>query len=159
MSAARAQMMARRRRSLAILGAAARLSFVLRAGHGRRGVAAAALFVAGLGGYVLFLRNQALRDRERREPRQLRAIHAAPAATTRRKVIEPLRAAPESVVRIDDDDIELHNIDTIDLTGLYEDDEAPARTRTTQGVLTRLRTWSERRRPLLALARSRMSGS
>jgi hypothetical protein len=25
-------------------------------------------------------------------------------------------------VRIDDDDLELHNLDTVDLTGLYEDD-------------------------------------
>ena len=30
--------------------------------------------------------------------------------------------APESVVRIDDDDIELHSMDTIDLTGLYNED-------------------------------------
>jgi hypothetical protein len=31
---------------------------------------------------------------------------------------------PESVVRIDDDDIELHNLDTIDLTGLYSEELA-----------------------------------
>ena len=29
-------------------------------------------------------------------------------------------------MRIDDDDIELHNLDTIDLTGLYNDELAEA---------------------------------
>ena len=33
---------------------------------------------------------------------------------------------PESIVRIDDDDIELHNLDTVDLTGLYTEDAAEA---------------------------------
>jgi hypothetical protein len=34
--------------------------------------------------------------------------------------------APESVVRIDDDDVELMSMDTIDLTGLYNEELAPA---------------------------------
>ena len=33
---------------------------------------------------------------------------------------------PESVVRIDDDDIRLHNMDTVDLTGLYNEEGATA---------------------------------
>ena len=35
-------------------------------------------------------------------------------------------APAQSVVRIDDDDIELHNLDTIDLTGLYNDELSEA---------------------------------
>ncbi len=33
-------------------------------------------------------------------------------------------APPESVVRIDDDDLELMNMDTIDLTGIYSEELA-----------------------------------
>ena len=34
--------------------------------------------------------------------------------------------APESVVRIDDDDIQLQSMDTIDLTGLYSEEPVSA---------------------------------
>ena len=81
------------------------------------------LFAASLSGYLLFLRNQALRDRERREARLqrsgLRHNHgydatAGPASQT----------GSDGVVRIDDDDLELRGLaDTIDLTGLYVEEE------------------------------------
>ena len=81
-------------------------------------------FLLGLAGYLCFLRTPgAARPRPREQPPAARRATAAPAATTppsdaRRASTEP----PESVVRIDDDDIELHNIDTIDLTGLYNEE-------------------------------------
>ena len=43
-------------------------------------------------------------------------------ASTRPTDIARFDEMPESVVRIDDDDIELHNMDTIDLTGLYNEE-------------------------------------
>jgi len=36
-------------------------------------------------------------------------------------------ASPDSAVHIDDDDLELHEHDTVDLTGLYAEESAPER--------------------------------
>ena len=43
---------------------------------------------------------------------------------------------PASVVRIDDDDIALHNLDTIDLTGLYSEELADPAARPAPGQLS-----------------------
>jgi hypothetical protein len=122
MSAARARMMARRRRSLAILGIGSVASIVLAAEMGGVFWVPALLFVAGLAGYVYSLRSQAIRDRERRQARQLRAAGRRTHDYDATDITEQMSAIPESAVRIDDDDLELHNLDTVDLTGLYEDD-------------------------------------
>ena len=118
MSDARRQMMARRRRSLAILGVG---SFITLLG----GVVAGgivwvftALFLAGLAGYLLFLRAQALKDRDRRASRLERSTSRQPSGY---EITDEDDLAPEAptMVRIDDDDMALHNLDTVDLTGLY----------------------------------------
>ena len=133
MSAARRQMMARRRRSLAILGAGSVvfLSLALITGSVLAWTPAVLLMV-GLAGYLLFLRTQARRDRERRQARRARSsgrtsrdydatetggVGAAGGSTIRRV------ATMESVVRIDEDDVSLDHLDTIDLTGLYSEVE------------------------------------
>jgi hypothetical protein len=123
MSAARQQMMARRRRSLSILGGGSLLSLLLTVVvGGGLFLAATVLFVIGLAGYTWFLRSQALRDRERRENRQDRQmaqrVQSYDATAREEFFAEP----PASVVRIDDDDIALHNLDTVDLTGLYNEE-------------------------------------
>ena len=137
MSEARAQMMARRRRSLGILGAGSIILVPTAFIAGGIMWVFAAPFAMGLAGYMLFLRSQAQHDRDRRQQRQQRATERrtrsvdmtadAPAAPAPARVAAPA----ESVVRIDDDDIELHNLDTIDLTGLYNDEltEAAAQRR------------------------------
>ena len=67
MSAARRQMMARRRRSLAILSAGSVVFLLLALITGSAlAWTPAVLLLVGLGGYLLFLRSQARRDRERR---------------------------------------------------------------------------------------------
>ncbi len=122
MSEARAQMMARRRRSLFILVGGTVLSGIL--GYVLGGMLwwLAGAFGLGLLGYVYFLRSQAMHDRDRRSGRQERAAarlgHGFDATTDLARFEE----LPSSVVRIDDDDLELHTMDTIDLTGLYSDD-------------------------------------
>ena len=131
MSAARTQMMTRRRRSLGLLtiGAVVSASMALIMGGGLWLLAAPV--VLGLLGYLYFLRSRALRDRERRTTRQLRA--AARRGGGYDATSDPGRFddLPDSRVRIDDDDIELHNLDTVDLTGLYnaEAGEAAAQRR------------------------------
>jgi membrane protein implicated in regulation of membrane protease activity len=126
MSAARAQMLARRRRSLGILLGGSALFGLLALITGGVMWLLAAPFLLGVVGYMWFLRNQALRDRARREHRQLRAAARRPAGYDATEEIGRFDQAPESVVRIDDDDIELMSMDTIDLTGLYNEDLAPA---------------------------------
>jgi len=123
MSATRAQMMARRRRSLGLLviGAVAFGLMALIMGGSALWLAAAP-FVLGLLGYVYFLRSQALRDRERRATRQLRASQRRGGGYDATSDMGRFDDLPDSVVRIDDDDIELHNLDTVDLTGLYNAD-------------------------------------
>ena len=120
MSPARVQMMARRRRSLIILGVGSAVSLVLAVMVGGPMWVPTLLFVAGLGGYVYFLRSQVLRDQERRQARQVRATVRGSAGYD---VTERLEQPPaESTVRIDDDDFALHNHDTVDLTGLYDEE-------------------------------------
>ncbi|MGI8667971.1 MAG: hypothetical protein ACR2N4_18395 [Jatrophihabitans sp.] len=124
LSEARRQMMARRRRSLTLLAAGTVLGLLWVIATGSTlAWSVGMLFLAGLGSYLLFLRNQALRDRERRESRQqrsgLRQSHGYDAT-------EELAFQPDAgtVVRIDDEDIELRGMaDTIDLTGLYVEEE------------------------------------
>jgi hypothetical protein len=124
LSAARMQMMARRRRSLGILGAGTVLFAAL-------GLLAGGLlwllfvaFAAGLGGYLLFLRNQAMHDRDRRANRLQQSVVRRAAGYDATEELDRFEDAPESLVRIDDDDIELHNLDTIDLTGVYNEEAA-----------------------------------
>jgi uncharacterized membrane protein len=140
MSEARTQMMARRRRSLGILGAGSIVLVPTAFLTGGLMWLIALPFLLGLLGYVLFLRSQAQKDRDRRYNRQQRAVArrtrgvdmtADRTASSVPEVDEyvdsyAMAQAPESVVRIDDDDIELHNMDTIDLTGLYHDEMAEA---------------------------------
>jgi hypothetical protein len=126
MSAARAQMMTRRRRSLTILVGGAALFGILALAMGGTLWLLEAAFLTGLGGYLYFLRTQARRDRERRVNRQqhARAARTTSYDATDTEQIARFEEAPSSVVRIDDDDIELHNLDTIDLTGLYSEESA-----------------------------------
>jgi hypothetical protein len=142
MSEARRAMMARRRRSLTVLGLGSVLSLILAVAIGGAIWVLAVLFIAGLGGYLLFLRNQAMRDRERRASRQIRSASRRPRDREASELagvadesefeqddLQPaeVRAPMAARVRIDDDDIELHTLDTVDLTGLYEEgrDENP----------------------------------
>ena len=131
MSVARTQMMTRRRRSLGLLivGAAVFGSLALMMGGALWLLAAP--FVLGLVGYLYFLRSQALHDRERRTTRQLRASERRGGGYDATSNLGRFADVPESVVRIDDDDIELHNLDTVDLTGLYNEElgEAAAQRR------------------------------
>ena len=123
MSDARRQMMARRRRSLTILIAGSVISLLLALLVGGALLAlAATAFCLGLGGYVYFLRTQALRDRERRAWREDRARTSEFAQHPMPVVAEEyFDEIPETMVRIDDDSIDLHNLDTIDLTGIYNE--------------------------------------
>jgi hypothetical protein len=125
MSAARAQMMARRRRSLGTLGAGSVVLLPTALIAGGLMWLLAAPFALGLLGYVVFLRSQAQRDADRRHNRQQRALarRTRSADVTAVPVPEYVPAG-DSVVQIDDDDIELHNMDTIDLTGLYTEELA-----------------------------------
>lgn len=126
MSEARAAMMARRRRSLGVLGTGAIVLVPTALLVGGIMWLLAAPFGVGLAGYLWFLRSQAQRDRDRRYNRQQRAadrrVRSLDITAEVERTMAPEFAAPaESVVRIDDDDIELHNLDTIDLTGLYHE--------------------------------------
>src|SRR3954469_24585298 len=119
MSEARRQMLARRRRSLTLLIAGALIGLIWAvAAGGTLAWLVALLFTGSLGGYLLFLRNQAVRDRERRQSRLqrsgVRQSHGY-------EVSERFPVQAESAaVRIDDEDVELRGMaDTIDLTGLY----------------------------------------
>jgi hypothetical protein len=120
LSPARTHMMVRRRRSLTILGLGTVVSLVLALVVGGPMWVPALLFLAGLGGYVYFLRSQVRHDRRRREVRQVRAASREPTGYEVSELSE--RYAAESTVRIDDDDLALHDHDTVDLTGLYDED-------------------------------------
>jgi hypothetical protein len=129
LSEARLHMMKRRRRSLSILIGGSVLFGLLSVVLGGALWLLAAPFLLGLVGYVYFLRSQALRDRERRAGRQRRAVERRARgvdATAGYEVAEPayVESGYSSVVRIDDDDLELHNLDTVDLTGLYTEESA-----------------------------------
>jgi membrane protein implicated in regulation of membrane protease activity len=122
LSAARAQMLARRRRSLAILVGGSLIFTLAAMVLGGAMWFLAAPFLVGFVGYTWFLRSQALRDRARRENRQRRAAARRPAGYDVTEEVARFEEAPQSVVRIDDDDVELMSMDTIDLTGLYHED-------------------------------------
>jgi hypothetical protein len=119
MSAARASMMKRRRRSLGLLIGGSVVFAALATLAGGMFWAAAAVFVLALGGYLSFLRGQARRDHERQVTRMDRVQHRTHRGLDVVEPIDRFVEPPASVVRIDDDDLELHNLDTIDLTGLY----------------------------------------
>jgi hypothetical protein len=131
MSAARTQMMARRRRSLATLVGGTLLFTVIALARGGMMWLLSVAFIAGLVGYLFFLRSQALRDRERRANRLARATRRGVESYDVTEEPERFAATAESVVRIDDDDIELQSMDTIDLTDVYaaEVDEPAAQRR------------------------------
>jgi membrane protein implicated in regulation of membrane protease activity len=126
LSAPRAQMMRRRRRSLTILTAGTALFGILALALGGTLWLLEAPFLIASAGYVYFLRTQARRDRDRRDNRQQHARTARSKGydATDTEQIARFEEAPSSMVRIDDDDIELHNMDTIDLTGLYNEELA-----------------------------------
>jgi hypothetical protein len=122
LSEARQQMMRRRRRSLTILTLG---SIVLGLAAFVMGGALwllAAPFMIGLVGYLWFLRSQAMRDRERRAGRQRRASERHSHGFDATEEIARFEHSPATMVRIDDDDLELHNLDTVDLTGLYHEE-------------------------------------
>jgi Flp pilus assembly protein TadB len=126
LSEARTQMLARRRRSLGILIGGSLIFTLAALVMGGAMWLIDAPFLIGFAGYVLFLRNQALRDRSRRETRQLRAAARRPVGYDATEEVGRFEQAADSVVRIDDDDVELMSMDTIDLTGLYSEELAPA---------------------------------
>ncbi len=122
MSEARQQMMARRRRSLSVLGVGSAIFGASALVLGGILWLLATPFLLSLAGYLYFLRSQALRDRERRVGRQRRATEGRGHGFDATHELGHFDEAPSSVVRIDDDDIELHNLDTVDLTGLYNEE-------------------------------------
>jgi hypothetical protein len=126
LSAARTQMLARRRRSLGILIGGSAIFGLLALIMGGIMWALATPFLLGVVGYMWFLRNQAMRDRARRENRQVRAARRRPESYDVTEAVARFDEAPDSVVRIDDDDVELMSMDTIDLTGLYTEELEPA---------------------------------
>jgi hypothetical protein len=121
MSAARTKMMTRRRRSLGLLMVGALVSGPTALLMGGLLWLVAAPFILGLAGYLYFLRSQALRDRDRRVTRQIRATERRGGGYDATADLGSHDGQPESLVRIDDDDLELHNLDTVDLTGLYNE--------------------------------------
>lgn len=124
MSEARAQMMARRRRSLTILIAGTVLFLPLALFVGGLMWLPGLGFGLGVASYFWFLRSQARKDRERRLHRQQRAAQRRTREVDATADASYFAAVPDSAVRIDDDDIEFQNMDTIDLTGLYSEDSA-----------------------------------
>jgi hypothetical protein len=125
MSDARRQMMARRRRSLALLTAGTVIGLLLGvAVGGALAWTVGLLFLAGLASYLLFLRNQAVHDRARREQRQQRAGLPRPHGYNATEQFPYHAETGGDAVRIDDEDVELRGIaDTIDLTGLYVEEQ------------------------------------
>lgn len=122
MSEARHAMMARRRRSLSVLGVGSAIFGGAALVLGGVLWLLATPFLLGLAGYLYFLRSQALRDRERRTGRQRRAGEGHGHGFDETRNLGRFDEVPTTVVRIDDDDIELHNLDTVDLTGLYNEE-------------------------------------
>jgi len=124
LSEARRQMLARRRRSLTLLAAGTVIGLLwLVAAGGLLATLMSLVFVASLAGYLLFLRNQAIRDRDRRQSRLQRSGLRPDLGYEATEQFE-VQPEPNSVVRIDDEDVELRGMaDTIDLTGLYVQEE------------------------------------
>lgn len=123
MSAARVQMLARRRRSLTTLAGGSLLFTIIALATGGLAWLLSVGFVAGLVGYLFFLRSQALRDRDRRANRLARASGRGAGSYDITEEPERFLATADSVVRIDDDDMDLQSMDTIDLTGVYAEEE------------------------------------
>jgi len=125
MSEARRQMLARRRRSLTLLTAGTVLGLLWGiAAGGALAWFVALAFTGSLGGYLMFLRNQALRDRDRRQARVQRVGYQSERGYEASEHFSFQVAESETVVRIDDEDVELRGMaDTIDLTGLYVQEE------------------------------------
>jgi hypothetical protein len=125
MSEARRQMMTRRRRSLTGLGVAGVFFLLVALVTGSTLVwVLEFLVLASLSGYVLFLRSQARRDRERRASRLQRATTSRAVDGYDATAEAPrLVRRPDSAVRIDEDDVDLDHLDTVDLTGLYSEVE------------------------------------
>jgi hypothetical protein len=128
MSDVRMRMMTRRRRSLGVLIVGSLLFGILALARGGTMWLLAAPFLLGVIGYVYFLRSQALKDRERRANRQQRAGTRAPTGYDATEEHARFESMPDTAVRIDDDDIELHNLDTVDLTGFYNEQLAESTT-------------------------------
>lgn len=126
MSAARTRMMTRRRRSLGVLVVGAVISGPVALTRGGATWGLAALFVLGLIGYLCFLRARATRERQRRTTGQRRGANRRGGRYDGTSDVARFEETPESVVRIDDDDIALHNLDTVDLTGLYNEEASRA---------------------------------
>lgn len=122
MSEARQTMLARRRRSLSVLGVGSVIFGGAALVLGGILWLLATPFLLGLAGYLYFLRSQALRHRERHAVRQGRASEGRGRGFEETRDLRRLDEVPTTVVRIDDDDIELHNLDTVDLTGLYNEE-------------------------------------
>jgi len=121
MSPARRAMLDRRKHSLAVLIIGSLIAVGLALAFGGPVWVLAVGFLAGLGGYLVFLRRQVVQDRDRRAGRLARAASresfgydatAAPLG-----LVSPMLGAD---VSIDDDDLSLETMDTIDLTGLYQ---------------------------------------
>jgi membrane protein implicated in regulation of membrane protease activity len=124
MSAARRHMMARRRRALLVLFAGTALFTLVGFVMGGVMWLLAAAFAASLVGYFYFLRAQAMKDRARRSNRLRRATDRRDSSYDVTEDVARFEEPPASMVRIDDDDIELQSLDTIDLTGVYEEELA-----------------------------------
>lgn len=131
MSDARRAMMGRRRRSLIVLGVGSAVFLILALITGNPLLwTVDVLLILGLGGYLYFLRAQARRDRERREARQRRSNRTVSDGYEVTAVVPAPIDVPESAVRIDEEDVHLDHLDTVDLTGLYSDaglEAAPVR--------------------------------
>lgn len=124
MSEARRQMMKRRRRSLLTLGGGSVVFLVLALIMGSTLLwILDLLLLVSLGGYLLFLRSQARRDRARREARRRRAVTAPVSGYDATADSSRPAREPESAVRIDEDNVDLDHLDTVDLTGLYSEVE------------------------------------
>jgi hypothetical protein len=125
----RRRMLVRRRRALAVLvlGTVAFIGLAILRG-GMIWWTAAGVSALALGGYLYCLRALAIRDQERRDMQRTR-VERRPSRSydATAEPARPLR--PETVVHIDDDDVALMQLDTVDLTGLYNesDHEVPVR--------------------------------
>lgn len=124
LSQARLAMMARRRRALGVLTVGLVIAALVGLLSGSvLAWLVTALIALGLALYLVSLQSQAKHDRARREQRLLRAPVASGRDYEATAAPERLSARPEAVVPIDADDVALDHFDTIDLTGLYTDED------------------------------------
>ena len=130
LSQARAQMMARRRRSLTVLVGGTTLFLLLAfvmggADVGARRSASPPASAATSTSCARRRCTTATGARGRQERAAARHVDGYNVTDD----VARFEEFPESVVRIDDDDLQLHNMDTIDLTGLYVADRGHRRRR------------------------------